>query len=243
MTIKTRPSDAEDGTAQVSSIAALDLRTALKVDEEPDGPTAWHRLERLGRATEHRLISLHAGSAPDPQELARSLAPLADLVERNVDVRVVCTRGYARPPHIRAAVADLMNRGVEVRFTDSLPHRLLIADGSTAAAPLKGSRLAGGAAFIRDSLIVEGLELFADRVFRWSVPLAEVPSDGSTIGPSRLELRVVRLMATGFTDEVAARHLRVTDRQYRRYVAATMKRLGATSRFQAGVLAKDRGWL
>lgn len=67
--------------------------------------------------------------------------------------------------------------------------------------------------------------------------------DGTRIGPSALERRVLRLMATGVTDEVAARRLCVTDRHYRRHVAAVMRRLGAQSRFQAGVVAAERGWL
>lgn len=227
----------------MASTAMLDLRVASHIDEEPDGGTAWRRLERLGRATEQRLISLHAGYVPDEEELARSLVPLTDLVDRNVDVRVVCTRAYAHPPHIRAAVTNLMERGVAVRFTDSLPHRLLIGDGASAATPLRGSRLADGAAFIRDCLLVQGLESLADRIFGRSVLLEAVPTDGSPIGPTSLERRVVRLLSAGVTDEVAARHLCVTDRQYRRYVAHVMQRLGAVSRFQAGVLAADRGWL
>lgn len=60
---------------------------------------------------------------------------------------------------------------------------------------------------------------------------------------SELDRRVIGLLATGVTDDVAARRLFVTDRQYRRYVAAVMRKLGATSRFQAGMLAAERGWL
>ena len=113
----------------------------------------------------------------------------------------------------------------------------------SAATPLRGSRLAEGAAFFEDRLLVEGLQALADRTFRHSVTLDQVPADGSPIGPSALEQRVIRLMSTGVTDDVAARRLYVTDRQYRRYVAAVMRRLGATSRFQAGMLATERGWL
>lgn len=213
------------------------------VDEEPDGALALRRLNRLGRATEQRLISLHPGPAPEPEDLELSLALLADLVERGVDVRVVCVREFARPAHLRAAVTAITEHGVAVRFTDALPRRLLVADGTTAAVPLRGSRLAAGAAFFGDRLVVEGLEALADRTFRRSVPLDQVPADGSAIGPSSLEQRVIRLMATGVTDDVAARRLYVTNRQYRRYVAAVMRRLGATSRFQAGMLAAERGWL
>lgn len=48
---------------------------------------------------------------------------------------------------------------------------------------------------------------------------------------------VVRLLATGLTDAGAARKLGISERQFRRYVSVMMKKLEASSRFQAGVEA------
>lgn len=47
----------------------------------------------------------------------------------------------------------------------------------------------------------------------------------------------------GLTDEVAARRLGISLRTARRMMARIMERLGAHSRFEAGLRAKERRWL
>jgi len=54
---------------------------------------------------------------------------------------------------------------------------------------------------------------------------------------------VLRLLAEGHTDDVIARRLGVSARTVRRIVTVVMRRLGARSRFAAGVHAVRRGWL
>jgi DNA-binding NarL/FixJ family response regulator len=60
---------------------------------------------------------------------------------------------------------------------------------------------------------------------------------------SELDRSVLMLMSSGVKDEAAARQLGISDRTYRRHVADILIRLGASSRFQAGVEAVRRGWL
>src|SRR5690606_39837840 len=57
------------------------------------------------------------------------------------------------------------------------------------------------------------------------------------------ERELLTLLSAGNTDESAAAQLGVSVRTVRRMVADIMDRLGARSRFQAGVKAADRGWL
>jgi len=45
------------------------------------------------------------------------------------------------------------------------------------------------------------------------------------------------------TDEAAARRLGVSLRTVRRWASHLADRLGARSRFQAGVRARERGWI
>ncbi|MCM4081122.1 helix-turn-helix domain-containing protein [Paractinoplanes hotanensis] len=49
------------------------------------------------------------------------------------------------------------------------------------------------------------------------------------------------LLATGLTDESVAARLGVSERTVRRTMAAVMARLGARSRFQAGLIAARQG--
>ncbi len=57
------------------------------------------------------------------------------------------------------------------------------------------------------------------------------------------DLEVLRLMSIGLIDTVAARSLAISLRTYRRRVAEIMKKLNVDSRFQAGVVVGQRGWL
>jgi hypothetical protein len=51
------------------------------------------------------------------------------------------------------------------------------------------------------------------------------------------------LLATAVKDEISARQMGVSLRTYRRYVAELLARLGAANRFQAAIVAKQRGWI
>jgi len=54
---------------------------------------------------------------------------------------------------------------------------------------------------------------------------------------------LLRLLAEGKTDSAVAARLGVSPRTVRRHAAGLMGRLGATSRFEAGARAAQRGWI
>ncbi|MFF1560700.1 response regulator transcription factor [Streptomyces sp. NPDC058279] len=62
-------------------------------------------------------------------------------------------------------------------------------------------------------------------------------------GISAGERELLKLLASGLTDEVAGKRFGVSLRTVRRQMAALMERLHATSRFEAGLKAAQRGWL
>ncbi|MFG1820251.1 response regulator transcription factor [Kribbella sp. NPDC049174] len=100
----------------------------------------------------------------------------------------------------------------------------------------------GSVAVLRlTSVVTTAIELF-ERIWPDAVPLAgDVLPDDTDL--SLREQEMLRLLALGATDEVAAAQLGISVRTVRRMVAQIMNRLGARSRFQAGVKAADRGWL
>lgn len=51
------------------------------------------------------------------------------------------------------------------------------------------------------------------------------------------------MLAAGLTDEAAAKRLGVSLRTVRRIMAGLMDRLQASSRFEAGLKAAQKGWL
>ncbi|MEU6681013.1 LuxR C-terminal-related transcriptional regulator [Streptomyces sp. NPDC046925] len=75
---------------------------------------------------------------------------------------------------------------------------------------------------------------------------AERPTGGDSLSSTDLsstERALLRLAAEGCTDAAAASRLHVSHRTARRMMAALMERLGARSRFEAGVKAVRLGWL
>ncbi|WP_442816546.1 helix-turn-helix domain-containing protein [Streptomyces sp. NBC_01304] len=60
---------------------------------------------------------------------------------------------------------------------------------------------------------------------------------------SDTERQVLDILTRTDKDEAAAREMGVSLRTFRRYVADIMLRLGAANRFQAGLLAKEQGWI
>jgi DNA-binding CsgD family transcriptional regulator len=130
--------------------------------------------------------------------------------------------------------------GVAVRTMPQVPMNALIIDGSVAVLPADSTN--GSVAVLRLlSVVTTATELF-ERVWPDAVPLADsdVPVD-TDLTPRDREM--LRLLALGVTDEVAAAQLGISVRTVRRMVSQIMSRLGARSRFQAGVKAADRGWL
>ena len=61
--------------------------------------------------------------------------------------------------------------------------------------------------------------------------------------PTDEERAVASLLVTGMTDEMAARRLGLSRRTFRRRLKALMDKLGARSRFQAGFMLADTGWV
>jgi DNA-binding NarL/FixJ family response regulator len=99
-----------------------------------------------------------------------------------------------------------------------------------------------GGVRIGEPAIVAVLRAVFDNSWDTATPLgAPLSADGST-GLAPGEQALLRLMAAGLTDEAAAKRLGVSLRTVRRQIQALMTRLQATSRFQAGHNAAQRGW-
>lgn len=198
------------------------------------------RLEQVIGVARYEVFSLLSGQPPQRVFDAARSNDLA-LSERGIRLRLVYPRAFAEVDYVRAYTDELTRVGVLVRFADRVPHRMLVVDGVHVVVPIDVTDEGRGAVFITEPAIGRGLHLLAQNMFARGVPLAEV--GGHVEAPSAVELRVLTLMNTGFTDEVAARELGISDRTFRRYVADLLVRLGASSRFQAGVRAVERGWI
>jgi DNA-binding CsgD family transcriptional regulator len=159
---------------------------------------------------------------------------------RGVRIRAVFPDETRTRPGLCTHLAGLSMAGVEVRTTDDVPLDSLVVDGELAVMPSEES--AGAVTVVRlAGVITSATELF-HRIWPYAVSLgsSELVEDAEL---TEREREVIALLALGATDELAASQLGVSVRTVRRAVSMLMDRLGARSRFQAGVKAADRGWL
>ncbi|AXE28190.1 LuxR family transcriptional regulator (plasmid) [Streptomyces globosus] len=114
---------------------------------------------------------------------------------------------------------------------------------TVAVVPIDPANSRLGALCTRAPGIVASLITLFEQTWNAAVPLGADRPRPSDTQPTAAELELLRLLASGMTDEAAAKRLGVSLRTVRRQMAALMERLHATSRFEAGLKAAQQGWL
>ena len=150
--------------------------------------------------------------------------------------------------HRMAALDELNRIGEQMRVLKGVPLKLVVADDDTALISVRtpggGCR---GSMLVRRSPLLDSLVLLFETLWRLAVPLPPAPRQGAERrldeGPGPRDQRVLMLLAGGATDETIARQLGLSTRTVERRVRALLDRLGAETRFQAGVQAARREWL
>lgn len=155
-------------------------------------------------------------------------------------IRQACRRASVRGVAVRlieeaGRTAPDPGGTVERRFLARLPHTLILLDRR--AALLTARDGTGVPVTVRQPALVEALSVLFTSLWREARPDAAEPETRHD-----RDTAVLDMLACGVTDEAAAARLGVSIRTYRRWVADVMTRLGATSRFQAGLLASRDGW-
>ncbi|GAA1957345.1 LuxR C-terminal-related transcriptional regulator [Kitasatospora viridis] len=168
--------------------------------------------------------------------------PLNDrALDRGVRFRTIFLDGLGRDRTTRDYTQWLVRRGGEIRTAPTLPMRMLIVDGTTAV--LSGAADGSPTALVLHSPpVVHALRALFEAYWEQATPLggsAAAPESG--LRPQEREL--LKLLATGMTDEAVARALGIGLRTERRIVAELMERLGASSRFEAGYQAARLEWI
>jgi DNA-binding CsgD family transcriptional regulator len=132
-------------------------------------------------------------------------------------------------------------RGVQVRIcATALAHETIIIDRRIAV--LAGPPVRG----VRDYTVVRSPDVLngVSSLFQATWDAATDLADYRRARPPALDdqgRQILRMLGAGLKDETAARELGLSLRTYRRRVADLMAALGADSRFQAGLRARELG--
>jgi DNA-binding CsgD family transcriptional regulator len=158
------------------------------------------------------------------------------LLHHGVTIRMIWSAHLLTNPVVEAYASWLIARGVVPRIVGYVPSRAVIVDGGAAVAldPVRGARI------IRRAFAVEPLHQAAEELWNRGAEVSR-PDAGRAEAPQSRNEIVLRLLAKGLTDDAVARRIGVSVRTVRNDVASAMSVLDARSRFQAGVLAAQRG--
>jgi hypothetical protein len=169
-------------------------------------------------------------------------APATAPVRRGVRVRPLTQGAVLATPTGAACVATLHTAGVDIRVTPLGAACVLGVDTDAGSVAASGPHSVFGVHCLRNPVVLRLLEeLFGQEWSTAGRPGAE--PDAVAAEPNRLDFAVLDALASGAKDATTARQLGMSVRSLRRRVAELMTRLGAGSRFQAGVRAAERGWV
>jgi sugar-specific transcriptional regulator TrmB/DNA-binding CsgD family transcriptional regulator len=228
-----------------------DPRTLIEVVEGEEAISA--RFRQVLASAEHEIVCLDAPPYVMDGDECEALERSA--LRRGVRFRSLYATDVLDKPSKLDYINSMVRVGEQARLLRTVPLKLFVVDRDTAVLPLTGSET--GARFrataLRRSALTGALYALFEVLWRQATPWpgAAVAADG-TAGPRRRnggpaltddEQSLVRYLSCGMKDEALARQLGCSRRTLRRRVDAVLDKLGATSRFQAGALAAQRGWL
>jgi DNA-binding CsgD family transcriptional regulator/sugar-specific transcriptional regulator TrmB len=200
------------------------------------------KLAELAYGTEREVLSLMP-DGPQTRENLEASRPLDEmLLRRGVSILTIYLDSVRNVPESRDYVKWLLELGGEVRTTVMLPLRLLVFDRRIAVVPANPVRSETGAVIIEGNGPVAAMCALFDQIWSNSTPFGEIRDSHPETELTQQELAVVRLLAQGDTDAAISRKLGVSTRTAGRLAAEIMTRLGAKSRFQAGLRIGELGW-
>ncbi|MFE9700492.1 helix-turn-helix transcriptional regulator [Streptomyces sp. NPDC006270] len=220
--------------------------------ERLEGPAEIrNRIEDLTFFAREEILSVEPYTRLSAENIARARLLGLRCLRRGVRIRKVVSGPALQDPPTAACLRELAERGAAIRVSAETTERVLVYDRRTAVVPVDPGDASRGALLAhRDGLVSNAVSLF-ERIWEQSGDLSRPDSaggveggeDAAVPGPSGVERRVLVSMCTVGKDEAGARGLGVSVRTYRRHVADLMQRLGAASRVQAALLARERGWI
>ncbi|QES48886.1 helix-turn-helix transcriptional regulator [Streptomyces venezuelae] len=201
------------------------------------------KLEVLAKEVSRECLSVMPGGAQSQASLDASRPLDEDAMARGISLLTLYQDSVRNDPATLAYARWMTQEGGLVRTCPVLPPRLLVFDREVAVVPVDPANTKLGALCTREPGIVATMTALFDQTWHTAVPLGADQTQETGTGLTPGEKELLNLLAGGLTDEAAGKRLGLSLRTVRRQMAALMERLGASSRFEAGLKAAQRGWL
>ncbi|GAA1985141.1 hypothetical protein GCM10009838_54120 [Catenulispora subtropica] len=201
------------------------------------------KLEILAKEAQSECLSVMPGGAQSAASLEDSRPLDLAALERGLDVQTLYQDSVRNDAPTYDYARWLTDLGGQVRTAPLLPPRMIIVDRQTVLVPIDPANTKAGALCTSEQAIVASLLAVYEQAWASAVPLAADRARDVDSGLSASEREILLLLAQGMTDEAAAKRLGLGLRTVSRQMAGLMERLDASSRFEAGLKAAQRGWL
>ncbi|WP_432082771.1 helix-turn-helix domain-containing protein [Streptomyces sp. WAC 04229] len=162
-------------------------------------------------------------------------------MEKGVVYRAVYAPEALEWPGVLDDIKHLVDQGEQARVLPGLRVKLAVVDRRAALMPLSLDLTDVRAAVIRPSALLDALVDYWQQCWHRATPLHA--QDGAADEPAEEDRMLLSLLVSGLKDEAIARQLGWSLRTMRRRMSRLHQQLGATNRFQAGVIAARRQWL
>ena len=226
---------------------ALAVRPSLEdaIDVVTDQTQIGNVMMHYAARCQNEFLSVAPGRLPKTRVDSRTRLANLYATRRGVRSRLLYQHAALRDRHTRSYLAELAEHGSKIRFATSVPGRSMVLDGEVALLPIPTSDPSRwGLVVVREPNIVRWVIATFEQLWSESQPLEDAlsrQSDAAELDQTRAA--ILRLMAEGEKDEAISRRLSISVRTCRRQIADYMAQVGASSRFQAGVIAARAGHL
>ncbi|MER5640270.1 helix-turn-helix domain-containing protein [Kitasatospora sp. NPDC002227] len=216
---------------------------AHSVEVLSGGEAIAQRLEHLTETAEYQVRGFDC--PPYIQDPVANLPRQRQRLKAGVRFRTVFDKeAVAWPGRLEKEILVGVADGEEARVRPVLPMKMMMADDRMAIIPISvGDAVLDAAYVIHPSALLQALDGLFEAEWERAVPLQAAIGGTAEQGPEADHRKLLGLLAAGLTDESIARSLGWSARTTQRRLQALMRELGATTRFQAGMAARERGWL
>lgn len=218
--------------ARHHSLPPVDLVSGLEAARQ-----RWTQIQR-GAKEEVCIIDrpphIMTPTAPNPVEL--------ELLDKGIRYRLLYEGSSLDLPGRFNIARRCVEAGEQARVADGLPLKLVLADGQTALTyDVQGGEITDGLVVHASPLLDALVRLFEVLWDSASPFLASPLSDVG--GLDETDRAILALLAAGAQDAVISRRLGLGARTVGRRVGQMMDAIGAKTRFQLALMAKDSEWL
>jgi DNA-binding CsgD family transcriptional regulator len=205
------------------------------------------RFSFLQSSAEHEIVGFdrppYGGDPLEPIDPAVTNPVEKRMLSSGLHYRIVYDHGALETPGVIGAIEAFVARGEEARIYPELPTKLAIFDSRIAMVPHDLRTADTHALVLSSPTIVSSLLALFELIWKAATPYGLTPTPDAERHLTDDQLRLLRALAAGVKDEAIARQLGVSLSTVERRIRSLMRELGARTRFQAGLRAREQGWL